>query len=196
MSIENKEVIEYSRSGKVITALDNALDRIVHGVAIITTAFNNRPYGMAAAWFTRASNEPYLVAVSVWKKNFTHQKIQESRIFAINILEEGKKDLAVHFGQQSGRDVNKFKQIGYRTGKSDSPILCRDIVAYVDCQVVNTLDAEDHTIFLGKVIQAEIVSPNDPLIFNRKDFPYHSNSCGNPEGEKEIAIQSPSSTLR
>ena len=171
VSNENNEMIEYSRTGKVITPLDKALDKIVNGVAIITTSLGKTPYGMTAAWFTRASNEPYLVTVSVWKKNFTHENIQKSRIYAINILDESKKDLAVHFGRQSGRDVNKFKQIVYRNGKSGSPILYMDAMAYVDCQVVKTLEAGDHTIFLGQVLQAETISPHNHLVYNRKDFP-------------------------
>jgi len=171
MTTQHEEVTEYSRSGKIITQLDNALDKITHGVAIITTSWKNKPYGMAAAWFTRASNEPYLISVSVWTKNFTHENIEKSRIYAVNILGETKKDLAIHFGRQSGRDVNKFELIAYRTGKSGSPILYRDAIAYVDCQVVDAFEAGDHTIFLGKVLQAEIICDQDPLIYRRKDYP-------------------------
>ena len=168
---ENRRKNEYSTTGKLITPLDRALDKIVHGVAIITTCVNGKPYGMAAAWVTRASNEPYLVSVSVWKENLTHEKIQKSGVYAINILDESKKHLAIHFGRHPGRDVNKFEQIVYRKGKSGSPILYMDAVAYVDCQVIKAIEAGDHTILLGQVLQAEIMRPHHPMIYARKDYP-------------------------
>ena len=92
-------------------------------------------------------------------------------VFAINILDESKKDLAIHFGRQSGREVDKFVEIEYRTEESGSPILHRDAIAYVDCRVVETLEAGDHTIFMGKVLKAETIRQKDPLVYNRKDYP-------------------------
>ena len=167
---ENEEEIEYSKIGKIITPLDRALDKTLHGIGIVTTSLEGTPYGMAAAWFTRASNEPYLVSVSVWHRNYTHEKIAQSRVYAINILGKGKRDLVIHFGHQSGRDVNKFKDIVYRTGRSSAPILHQDAIAYVDCKVVDTMKAGDHTIFLGYVLDAENLQRLDPEVYHRKDY--------------------------
>ena len=171
MVSEKEEQIEYSRTGKIITPLDKALDKITHGVAIITTYWDDQPYGMTAAWFTRASNQPYLMTVSVLNKNFTHDVLLKSGIFAANILGERKKEFAIHFGRQSGRNVNKFSQVDYRIELSGSPILYKDALAYVDCRIGNTLKAGDHTILLGEVLQAAILRDEDPLIYDRKDYP-------------------------
>jgi flavin reductase (DIM6/NTAB) family NADH-FMN oxidoreductase RutF len=165
------ETVEFSRTGKQINATDMALDRLVSGVAIVTTCYERMPYGMTAAWFARASNEPYMVTVSVWGKNFTHEKMILSRNYAINILDEHSKDLAVHFGRQSGRDVDKFANIPYRLGESGAPILFKDCLAYIDCRMVDSMKAGDHTIFLGHVLRAEILVQHDSLVYNRKDFP-------------------------
>ena len=168
--MDKEEEIEYSRTGKIITPLDRALDKILHGIGIVTTSLARRPYGMTATWFTRVSNSPYLVIVSVWQKNFTHDNIARSRVYAINILGERERDLATQFGSESGRDVDKFRQVVYRIGKTGSPILYQDAIAYIDCQVVDTMEAGDHTIFLGQVVEAAILSPQDPQVYHRKDY--------------------------
>ena len=130
MISENENPVEYSRSGKLITPLDRALDKITCGVAVITTHWNEKPYGMTAAWFTRSSNEPYLMTVSVWNENFTHDMLLKSKIFATNILGESQRELAIHFGRQSGRDIDKFAGLSYRTEKSGSPILNKDATVF------------------------------------------------------------------
>jgi flavin reductase (DIM6/NTAB) family NADH-FMN oxidoreductase RutF len=168
---QEPESIEYTRTGKPITPTDRALDKILSGLAVITTCCEKTPYGMTAAWFTRASNEPYMVTVSVWEKNYTHEKLLQSNNYAINILSEKKKDLAVHFGRQSGRDIDKFLNIAYQVGESGAPILIEDCLAYLDCRIVDSMNAGDHTIFLGRVVKAEILKEHDPLVYDRRDFP-------------------------
>ena len=163
--------VEYTRSGKLITPIDRALDKITCGVAVITTHWDEKPYGMTAAWFTRSANEPYLMTVSVWNENFSHDILLKSKIFAVNILGENQQELAIHFGRQSGRDIDKFTGIRYRTEKSGSPILYKDAVAYMDCRTVNSMNAGDHTIFLGKILQAAVLRQEVPLIYDRKDYP-------------------------
>ncbi len=167
----NEEPLEYSRGGKIITPQDKALDKITHGVAVITTCWNDKPYGMTAAWFARASNEPYLMTVSVWNENCTHDVLLKSGIFAANILGETKKEFAIHFGRQSGRQVDKFSQVPYRTEVSGSPILYKDAIAYMDCRIANNLKAGDHTIFLGEIFKADFLNKEDPLIYDRRDYP-------------------------
>ena len=164
-------MIEYSGRGKKITELGRVLDRIVHGLAVITTLSENKPYGMTASWFSRVSNCPYMVSVSIWKENYTYQKILQSRVYAINILNGSGKALALHFGHRSGRTFDKFVGISYRRAESGSPIIIEDVNAYIDCSLVDVMDAGDHTIFLGKVLKAEMIkSCEEPLIYHREDF--------------------------
>lgn len=111
------------------------------------------------------------MTVSIWNENCTHDILLESKIFAANILGEKQQELAIHFGRQSGRDIDKFKDIRYRTEKSGSPILYKDAIAFMDCRTVNTMNAGDHTVFLGEILQAAILSEEVPLIYARPDYP-------------------------
>lgn len=161
---------EYTRTGREVTLTDKVMDRIVKGVAIITTKTEVKLNGMAASWFNRVAEEPFLVMVSVWKENYSHELIKKSGIFAINILSAGQVETARHFGRQSGRDIDKFLNIDFEIKKTGAPIL-KDCLAFLDCKVFSSFETGDHTIFVGEVLEAGFQSEGQPLIFDRKDYP-------------------------
>jgi len=80
---------EFTRTGREVTVADRVMDKIVKGVAVITTKSGGKINGMAAAWFNRVSEQPFLMMVSIWKENYTHDLIRMSGVFAINIMAEG-----------------------------------------------------------------------------------------------------------
>ncbi len=167
MSTEDPK--EYTSSGREVTLIDRVFDQMVRGVVVITTTFRDQLNGMAAAWVNRSAEQPFLLMASIWKKNFSHDLIRESRVFAIHILRSDQVDVARHFGKQSGREVDKFASIPHRAGKTGCPILT-DCLAYLDCQVVNSTDSGDHTIFVGEVLDANFITQGEPLLFQRKDY--------------------------
>ncbi len=169
---------ETTRMGRPITDIDRAFNVQVRGVVVITTKWGKKLNGMSAAWVSRASEQPFLVMASVYKKNYSHDLIQQSRIFAVNYLGEGQQRLAIHFGKQSGREVDKFQKISYFLEKTGAPIL-RDCLAYLDCRVVNQMDSGDHTIFLGEVLSGKVMSTGRGLQFELKDY---LNAAASPDG--------------
>jgi uncharacterized repeat protein (TIGR04076 family) len=124
---------------------------------------------MSAAWVSRSAEQPFYLMASIWKKNLSHDLIKESGVFAVHVLRNDQVAVARHFGKQSGRDVDKFASIPYRTDKTGAPILS-DCLAYLDCRVVSATDSGDHTIFVGEVQAAERVTRGDPLSFRRGDY--------------------------
>jgi flavin reductase (DIM6/NTAB) family NADH-FMN oxidoreductase RutF len=96
----------------------------------------------------------------------------------LNYLREGQQVLAVHFGKQSGREVDKFHKVHYSTEKTGAPIL-KDCLAYLDCRVINQMDSGDHTIFLGEVLSGQVIAPGRGLQFELKDY---LNASASPDG--------------
>ena len=60
--------------------------------------------------------------VSVYKKNYSHDLIKKSSIFAVNYLKDGQQNLAIHFGKQSGRSMDKFLKVSYFMDQTGAPI--------------------------------------------------------------------------
>lgn len=173
--VEDKE---YTATGREVTEIDRVFDVQVRGVVVITTRWGKKHNGMSAAWVSRSSEQPFLAMASVWKENFSNELIKKSRIYAINYLKEGQQNVAVHFGKQSGRDVDKFVHLPYFTDKTGAPIL-QDCLAYLDCKVIGELDSGDHTIFLGEVLSGKIIGKGRGLEFRRADY---VNAVASPDG--------------
>ena len=149
---------------------DIAFRALVHGVYVVTTRVGDRVNGMTAAWVSQVSLSPLLLMVSIAPARYSHDLIKESGVFAINILTQEQIDLGKRFGYQSGRQVDKFAGLPYITATTGSPILPQ-AHAYFDMQLVDTYPAGDHTLFLGKVLEAKILHPETPpLVFSKEDF--------------------------
>jgi flavin reductase (DIM6/NTAB) family NADH-FMN oxidoreductase RutF len=169
---------QQTRLGREITDIDRAFDVLVRGVVVITTRWDEKLNGMSAAWVSRASEQPFLAMVSVYRENFSHDLIRKSRIYAINYLTEGQQHLAIHFGKQSGRNVDKFEKVPYFIDKTGAPIL-KECLAYLDCKVIDELDSGDHTIFLGEILSGKVIGQGRGLQFRLTDY---VDAVASPEG--------------
>ncbi|HSR11752.1 MAG TPA: TIGR04076 family protein [Thermodesulfobacteriota bacterium] len=160
---------EFTSTGREVTLIDRVFDTMVRGVVVITTREGERVNGMSACWVNRSADQPFLIAASIWKENLTYDMVRKSGVFAVHMLRSDQVQLARHFGKQSGRNIEKFASVPYRTGKTGAPIL-KDCLAYLDCRVVGSADSGDHTVFIGEVQDAEIVSRGEALSFRRIDY--------------------------
>ena len=163
------EVKEYTNTGREVTEVDRVFDQFVRGVFVITTRWKDKLNGMGAAWVSRSAEQPFLLMASVWKKNLSHDLIQQSGIFAVHVLRSDQVAIARHFGKQSGRDVDKFASVSYRVARTGAPILT-DCLAYLDCRVVSVTESGDHTGFIGEVQAAERLTWGESLFFRREDY--------------------------
>ncbi|MBS7651284.1 MAG: flavin reductase family protein [Candidatus Bathyarchaeia archaeon] len=149
--------------------VQTVLDKILNGVTVVTSKAGSKINGLTIAWATQVSFQPPIVAVSVGKTRYTHDMIQSSRIFAVNILHEGQVEVARLFGLQSGRDIDKFATIPYETKVTGAPIL-KDCLAYLDCEVERAIPVGDHTLFAGRIVDANIKADKKPLAYNPDDY--------------------------
>lgn len=144
--------------------------KILQGVFVVTTALDGKVNGMTAAWVMRASFSPPLITVSIGKTRYTHELIMGSRVFAVNVLGPEHIETGKHFGLKTGRKTDKFAGIEYATKATGSPILL-DCVSWMDCMVVDFVEAGDHTVFVGEVVDAGVVRPDgSPLVYDRDSF--------------------------
>jgi len=134
-----------------IEAFKEALANLVGGVVIVTTPTQDgRSTGMTATAVCSVSLDPPLVMACMSHRAATHRAVEQSGVFALNVLPAFAVDMARRFA--SNRD-DKFFGLTASTGPSGAPIL-GDAIAYCDCEVERTVSAGDHTIFIGRVLDA------------------------------------------
>lgn len=142
----------------------NAFRQLSYGVYVISTWDNGRATGCIANSAMQITSEPATIAVSINHDNYTNQCIQDTGRFALSILGEHTEPSVIGtFGFRSGRECNKFEEAeslirGYM------PVV-KDACAYITCEVVDKLETQTHTVFLGKVLDADVLKQDDPMTY-------------------------------
>lgn len=134
----------------------DVLGRFVTGVSVVTsasqTAAGLQPWGTTVNAFTSVSLEPPLVLICVGRERSIHPVIARAGRFAVNILAEESQGLSDCFaGAPSALPRSAFCGASYTLSAHGLPILEAG-VAHLECNVEQTLDAGDHTIYLGRVV--------------------------------------------
>jgi rubredoxin len=107
-----------------------------------------------------------MVAVSINKKNLTHEYIQKSKLIGVSILaEETPIEFIGRFGFKSGRDTDKFLGVSYKTAESGIPIVLDNAVSYFELKVEKEIDVLTHTIFIGKVLNSEVLNDMEQMTY-------------------------------
>jgi flavin reductase len=133
------------------------------GVAVVTVDADGATHAMTANAFMSGSLEPPLCVISIAKRAHTHQMIEQTRRFGVNILGADQEDLALFFAGKKSLDVEvRFQRVG------DTPLL-QDCTARIAASVANECDCGDHTLFVGAILHMD-VSDRPPLIYHRSAF--------------------------
>jgi len=138
------------------------LGHFAAGVTVVTTVGSDgAPYGLTATAFTSVSLDPPLVLVCVDKRSESLPHIHASKAFAVNFLAADQEDLSRRFATTGGE---KFEGLDLGRAASGAPILAAAL-GYVDCRVVNSIEAGDHFVFLGQVDAADVRAATPLLYF-------------------------------
>jgi len=143
-----------------------ALHRISYGLYVISTSDGDKKNGQIANTLIQVTSEPQRVATALNKENLTHSMIEKSGVFSASVLSKSTPmEFIGQFGFKSGRDTDKFQGVNYRNGTTGAPIVVDNSIAYVEAKVMSTLDVGTHTIFVGDVVDCDILSDDEPMTY-------------------------------
>ncbi len=143
-----------------------ALRSLSYGLYVITSSLGDKMNGQIVNTVIQVAGKPPCIAVSINKKNLTHEYITKSGAFSVSILDESTPLKFIgHFGFRSGRDIDKLEQVSYKEGVYKSPIVTEHTLAVIEAKVREQVDVETHTIFIGDVISAEFLKEGKPLTY-------------------------------
>jgi flavin reductase (DIM6/NTAB) family NADH-FMN oxidoreductase RutF len=144
---------------KVDIPLSEANRLINHGpVVLISCQSAGKPNVMTAAWQTPVSKNPPLVAVSIAPGRYSHQLIEESREFVLNIPTHDILKKVHGCGKVSGREVDKFQKYEltpFPASKVNPPLI-KECIAHLECTLRDSVKVGDHTLFVGEVLSASV----------------------------------------
>ena len=141
-----------------------ACGKYATGIAILTVLDRQgAPNGMTANSFTSVSLDPPLVLACVDHSAAILAHFRASGFMGINILNEAQRHLSMHFARAG---EGRFGSVEWYAGRTGVPLL-PEALATLECSIVNAVDAGDHDILIGEVVQAAFREGKPLLYFDR-----------------------------
>lgn len=161
-----------------------ALHNITCGLYLLSSKSGEKTGGCIINTVMQVTSKPLRITVTVNKANFTHDMIAESGVFAVSLLNETAPfGLFQHFGFQSGRDVDKWKDLNAAYDENGVPHLTWASSGFISCKVVSSMDFGTHTQFLADVVDCDITDGTAPL-----SYAYYQANI-KPKPQKEAAVK-------
>jgi len=140
----------------------HTLFTITYGMYIIGAGDRDHGNGFISNTVFQLTSEPPRFAASCNKDNYTGSLIEKHQHFSVSVLhQKAQTDILGTFGFKSGRDLNKLEGRNVKYGISGSPIILDDSIAYLECQVVEKIDMGTHWLFIGDLIDAQLLNSTE-----------------------------------
>ncbi len=145
-----------------------AMFKISYGLFVLTANDGVKDNGCIINTVTQVTVDPNQITIAVNKMNYTHDIIAASKQFTASVISEAADfELFRHFGFQSGKDVNKFETFDAVKRVSNGTLaVTKGTNAYISAEVTQQLDLGTHSLFLAKVLDAEILNEAESATYN------------------------------
>lgn len=115
---------------------------------------DGHPNIITLAWVGTVCTNPPMVSISVRPERYSYQILKETGEFVINLTTKELAFATDYCGVKSGRDVDKFKEMGL------TPIPAKEVAApmiqespvNIECKVRQILPLGSHDMFLADVV--------------------------------------------
>lgn len=138
------------------TQKKTSLRMIPYGLYLLTAEASDGKIACSTINFvTQTSFEPPLIVAGVKNDSLAHSIIKDNGVFALNILGKDQKNEAYTFFKHVEPEGQTLGGLPFTRGKSGSPVF-ESCPAYIECELVDTVEKGDHSIFVGEVVNASV----------------------------------------
>lgn len=140
-----------------------ALYSLSYGLYAIGVSDEGRDCGCIINTTFQINSVGPMIAISMNKDNYTHGLLENNKVFTVSVLsEKADPNVISALGFVSSKDNNKWDGVD-SAHYHDLPVVNTGVISHLYCEVASTLDADSHTIYLSKVVDAQVVS-NEPAM--------------------------------
>ena len=145
-----------------------AMYKLSYGLFVLTAKDEEKDNGCIINTAIQASSMPNQLSICVNKANLTHDMIVKTGKFTVSVISQGAGfDLFKHFGFQSGKDVDKFKNFKKcKRGENSIYYITEGTNAYISVNVSKTEDLGSHTMFIGEITDMEVLSETPSVTYD------------------------------
>ncbi len=137
-----------------------ALYNLTYGVYLLSVNDGTRDNACIINTAVQVANNPTRISIAVIKANLTNEILAETGRFNLSALTtEAEFSLFQRFGMQSGRTADKFQDFP-DVARSENGLyyLTKGANAFLSLRVVESHDLGSHTLFIGELEDAEVLS--------------------------------------
>lgn len=137
-----------------------AMYKLSYGLFVLTAKNGEKDNGCIINTAIQAASTPNQISICVNKANYTHDMILSTREFTISVIsQKADFELFKHFGFQSGKDVDKFKNYSFcKRGSNGIMYITEGTNAFISVKVAKTEDLGSHTMFVGEITDMEVLA--------------------------------------
>lgn len=119
------------------------------------------------AWAGTVCTNPPMLSISVRPERYSYHMIRETGEFVVNLTTEALVRAADYCGVRSGRDTDKWKDMGLtrETASRVSVPLIAESPVNLECRVVRVDELGSHHMFLAEVVAVDV----DEAYMDEKD---------------------------
>ncbi|WP_407107593.1 flavin reductase family protein [Rhodococcus aetherivorans] len=146
----------------------DAMAAVCTPVAVVTAMDGERPHGTTVSAFASLSMSPPSVLVSLDHGSDLLALVLRTGTFGMNVLGSAQSALAAQFARKG---TDKFAGVSWSVDRG-VPRLA-DVPHWVAAEVMDTVDAADHTVVFGRVVQV-VSAEIPPLTYHARVFGTHA----------------------
>lgn len=141
-----------------------ALFKMSYGLFILSSGYVNKGNGFDYNSLVQVTAEPPQIASGCNKDNYATLFIQKTGAYSFSVLHQnGRAEIIGNFGYRSGKELNKLEDVDFITKVSGVPIEKEDSIAFLECNVKQTIDVGTCLFFKGEVVSADVSADHGPL---------------------------------
>lgn len=143
------------------------LFKLSYGMFVVSSLKEKKLNGQISNTVFQVVAEPPVIAACVNRKNLTNDFIRKNKKFSVSVLsEKAPMKFIGLFGFKSGKEIDKFENTNYIIGKTGVPVVLEYTLGYLECEVIDTVEVDTYTIFIARVVEAEIVNDEKPMTYS------------------------------
>ena len=144
----------------------SALFKIGYGLYVVTSNDGTKDNGLIVNTVSQLTDNPYRVAVSINKSNYSHHIIKQTGKMNVCCLStDAPFSVFETFGFQSGRAADKFKDSEVLRSDNGLVFLPRYINAFMSLKVEQYIDLGTHGMFICSVTEARVISDAETMTY-------------------------------
>ena len=149
-----------------------------------------KPNIVTVAWTGTICSDPAMVSISVRPERYSHDIIEETGEFVINLVTKDLTYATDYCGVRSGRDVDKFKEMNLTPlpSKMIDAVGIEESPVNIECKVVEVKKLGSHDMFIAEVVNVMVddryMDENNKFNLNDSDLVAYSHGEYFTLGEK------------